>query len=118
MITIQKINEIGPTLSCRGCSGESQHHDKECREWFNAMYGHKEPEIAPSPEPAPTLELATHGCQPEQSSSSSSSSSRSAPPVSDPPQEGQQEVQVVFDLIGLMAFCSLHHRAKKTLCPF
>ena len=107
-------SRIGPTLDCKGCCGESQHHNKECRDRFNAKYGHKEPEIAPSPEPALTLELATPSGQPGQSSSSSSS--MPAPPASGPSQEGQQEVQIVFskNLIGL-AFCNLHLRATKTL---
>ena len=54
---------------------ESQHHNKECRERFNAKYGRKEPEVAHPPEPELTLELATPSGQPEQSSSSFSSMS-------------------------------------------
>ena len=38
-ITINRMIEIGPTLSCKGCCESSGYHNKECRDKFNAHYG-------------------------------------------------------------------------------
>lgn len=83
-ITFKRALEIGPTLTCRGCCGESPYHTKSCRERLDAHYGPKpaESEAPRAPDPHETLELPPPQLRFQERGSSSSGSA--APPPAAP----------------------------------
>ena len=78
-ITWNRMLEIGPTLGCNGCCGDSGYHNKECRARFNAEYG-QQPDEPEKPADVPDG-LAIGGY----SEGGSSGSAPPAPPSGEPP---------------------------------
>ena len=84
-ITFNRMLEIGPTLGCNGCCGDSGYHNKECRTRFNEKYGKSTAE--PEPPIDEPVEIAIGGYSEGGSSGSAPSARSEEKPIFAPPED-------------------------------